>query len=60
MKFDEWMREVDSHVGSLVMLSVHDLPDAPWWDYWHDGLEPADAVTAAVDDGYLADIAPFV
>ena len=40
---EEWMRLVDQRVMNRIMVSVHDLADAPFWDYWSSGYSPEDA-----------------
>ena len=41
--FDAWMARLDSLVESTIGLSVHDLPDAPYWDNWDAGISPREA-----------------
>ena len=38
---DEFMRRVDALVTRYVGLSIHDLPDRCYSDYFEDGLRPA-------------------
>src|SRR5262245_12217044 len=38
--FDEWMVRIDNAVQALSGLSAHDLPDAPYRDWFDDGLSP--------------------
>ena len=46
--FGVWMREVDATVGKLAGLSVHDLPDAPFADWWDEDMSPKAAARAVV------------
>jgi hypothetical protein len=41
--FDDWMKDVDRYVGYLLGLSYLDLPDAPFRDWYDDGLAPLGA-----------------
>lgn len=47
--FDKWMRKVDQKLTNRIGLGSSDLPDAPWFDYWSDGLEPQEAIESSVD-----------
>ena len=48
--FDEFMKECDKCCTRRFGLGVDDLPDAPWRDYYEDGLSPRDAVECASVD----------
>ena len=41
--FDTWMRQVDKEVQRQVGLSVHDLPDQTFMDWYIDEVEPVEA-----------------
>jgi hypothetical protein len=41
--FDEWMAQVDSRVWGTVGLSVHDLEDCSFRDWFDDGVSVATA-----------------
>jgi len=45
-QFALWLRQIDIHVGKRLGLSVFDLPDVCWRDYFDDGLSPIEALTA--------------
>jgi len=46
--FEEWMKEVDRAVKTKADLSVHDLPDCPFSDWYTDGKTPKGAATKAL------------
>lgn len=46
--FDEWMKKVDAKVSKRVGMSVHDLPDVPFRDWYEDGKSPKAAATKAI------------
>ena len=47
--FEAWMRRVDQLVVSKVGVSVHDLADAPWRDYYTDGMTPSEALETSAE-----------
>lgn len=42
--FDKWMRRVDQLAQQTWGLSIHDLPDVAWSDFFDDGLSPRQAL----------------
>jgi len=46
--FKEWMGKVDASVGAKCGLSVYDLPDCPFRDWFEDEMRPGDAARAAI------------
>ncbi len=46
--FARWMREVDAHVCAIAGVSVHDLPDCPFWDWHEDGVSARSAARRAL------------
>lgn len=46
--FAEWMREVDRAVSAKAGLSVYDLPDMCFSDWYADGFSPKQAATKAI------------
>ena len=41
--FEGWKMAVDDEVGALVGLSCDDLPDAPYRDWYDEGMSPSEA-----------------
>ena len=50
LTFDQWFKRCDGVTAKTFGLGVDDLPDAPWRDYYEDGLSPRDAVECASVD----------
>lgn len=48
--FEWWMREVDSHVQKLSGVSVHDLADQPFRDWFDDEMPAREAAELALED----------
>lgn len=46
--FEAWMREVDRACWAKAGVSVHDLPDMPFADWYKDGMRPASAAAKAI------------
>lgn len=46
--FEEWFKEVDREVQSRVGLSVRDLEDCPYRDWYDNGKTVKGAATAAL------------
>lgn len=47
-RFDAWMRKVDAKVDALAGLSVHDLADQPFFDWFDADMSPATAARKAL------------
>lgn len=47
--YDKWLEAVDQQVISRTGLSVHDLPDMPFREWYNDDVDPADAALEALD-----------
>jgi hypothetical protein len=45
--FKVWMGKVNAKVGQKYGLSVDDLPDCPFMDWFDDGMSPAAAANKA-------------
>ena len=45
--FDEWFKEVDRKVRVLFGISVRDLPDCPFRDWYDDGVSASSAAKRA-------------
>ena len=56
MKFDEFIKECDKITQDIFCMSLHDLADASWRDYYNDQLNPRDAVEEAFYDYWSEDI----
>ena len=50
MTFSEFMFECDVEVLRKIGLGINDMPDAPWRDFFDDGMSPDDAVQSALED----------
>lgn len=48
LSFEAWMREVDAAVSRRMGLSVYDLPDVPFRDWYDDGTSPRSAAARAI------------
>lgn len=48
MTFEEWMRLVDEFVRRISGLSVHDLPDCCFADWYEDGVSAKVAARRAL------------
>ena len=46
--FERWMKLVDLYVSSMIGLSVYDLPDCCFGDWYEDGMSPKSAARKAV------------
>ena len=45
--FDEWMQETDTRCSNVYGLSIFDLPDCPYADWYEDGVTPVSAAKKA-------------
>ena len=50
MDFVIWKRRRDTILHNNIGLTSGSLPDASWYSYWADGLDPQQAIEAAIDD----------
>jgi hypothetical protein len=51
--FKKWMAEVDIVGGGRAFVSVYDLSDQPYRDWFEEGLSPDEAAALAREDaGY--------
>ena len=48
LDFEMWLTEVDQVVEDRVGMSVHDLPDCPFRDWYDDGMKAATAAGKAI------------
>jgi len=47
--YDEWMKAVDREVLAVTGLSVHDLEDQPFADWYHDEISAEEAAHMAIE-----------
>lgn len=47
--FEVWQAKVDRYVGRVLGLSIHDLPDQPYYDWYEGGLSAAEAAREVID-----------
>lgn len=45
--FDGWRRALNEACWTLFGLDMDDLPDAPYWDWFADGVGPITAAKRA-------------
>lgn len=48
--FDTWMRKLDARVARTTGVSVHDLPDMAFYDWFDSGITPAQAAQLVFDE----------
>jgi len=48
MTFEQWFRKVNIAVEKLCGMSVEDLPDCPYMDWFEDGMTPTSAARKAI------------
>lgn len=48
MSFEEWMRWVDRYCTSTYGLSIHDLPDCCFRDWYDEGTTYVNAAKRAI------------
>ena len=54
ISFAAWMREVDEEVQATAGLSVYDLADQPYREWYDEGADPEDvALTVLEEEGWL-------
>lgn len=56
MTFEKFMKECDKITQDIFCVSLNDLSDASWHDYYTDKLSPKDAVEEAFYDYWSEDI----
>jgi len=50
MDFDAWMKQVNRVFVVNCGLGIDELPDAPYWDAWDDGLTPQEMYDLYVEE----------
>lgn len=48
LTFERWMQKVDELVITISGVSVYDLPDYPYRDWYDSGKEPLEAAADAL------------
>jgi hypothetical protein len=48
--FKKWMNDVDAAVSATAFVSVYDLPDQPFRDWFDDGMSAEEAARTALED----------
>ena len=48
-EFEIWMVRVDRTVNAIALVSVYDLPDRPYRDWFDDGMLASDAAKQALE-----------
>jgi hypothetical protein len=57
MSIEQYIAKIDRIVIAKVGLSVHDLPDVPFYDWYEDMVPPAEAAREALEYAdYPADL----
>ena len=46
--FSEWFKDVDGHVYAKAGMSVHDLGDCPYHDWYESGMSAKSAASKAI------------
>jgi hypothetical protein len=46
--FEQWFAAVDQNVEAIIGLSVNDLEDCCFMDWYEDGVKPASAARKAL------------
>lgn len=52
MTFEEWMQKIDKLYQRKLGVSVHDMPDEPWRDFYEDGITPEEIMELAVEGAF--------
>jgi hypothetical protein len=55
MSFEEWMLKVDELMEQSYGVSIHDLPDQLYRDFYEDGMSPAEMVQLVVSEEGITD-----
>jgi hypothetical protein len=48
--FKKWMNDVDAAVGATAFVSVYDLPDQPFRDWFDSGMSAEEAARTTLED----------
>jgi hypothetical protein len=52
LSFRAWLRVCDSLIYDAIGVSLHDLIDCTWRDWYDDGLSPSEATEDIRNDPY--------
>lgn len=52
MDFETWKAKCNKIVLTNVHVSIDELPDAPWRDYYDYGMDPQVAIECALEDSW--------
>ena len=50
ISFDDWLEEVDRLIQEKVGVSLYDLPDQRYRDWFEDGFDPVMAMEYVLDN----------
>ena len=50
MLFKQWMAEANGHVVKMAGVSIYELPDCTFRDWFDDGLSPQEAADQALEE----------
>ena len=50
MTFQQWMQAVDDATYRIAGVSIHDLPDCSFRDWYTDEMSPTEAAREALDN----------
>jgi hypothetical protein len=53
--FDQWIAAVDDHVENTLGLSISDLVDRPYYDWFENGYTPAEAAEEVIESALSGD-----
>lgn len=53
--FEEWQATIDRYVGRVIGLSIHDLPDQPYRDWFDDEVTAKEAAREIVESALNGD-----
>ncbi len=56
VSFETWMQQVDAAVAGMAFISVHDLADQPFRDWYESGYTAHEAAEESLEnEGYPMD-----
>jgi hypothetical protein len=50
LTFEQWFKKAEAHAAGLIMLSLHDLADQPYRDWFEAGYTPQEAAEEALEN----------